>query len=601
MAIDSLKTKFGLPPKIEMKIIIAEDSKSKHRIVVSDDASPGTKHGAKELQTHLKEMTNADLPIVSDKESMGEYEIIVGNNAHLKELKLNIDFLQLGKEGFVLRTVGHHLVIAGGEPRGNMYGVYQLLDQKLGCRWFTPTISSIPKYKVLEVGPLNETIAPLLAYRSTSWTPTGNQLFCARCRINYGQSGLAQEYGGETVWAPGYGVHTFNKLVPPEKYAASHPEYYSQIEGTRLTSGRTQLCCTNEEVVKIVTDRVRELFREHSEAQIISVSQNDWGAYCTCPECAALDEKEGTHAAQVLYLVNRVAAGIEPEFPDKQVETLAYQWTRHPPRTMKPCPNVVIRLCTIECSFSTPMVQGKTEQNARFREDIVGWAEISPTLWMWDYTTNYRNYLQPLANWRIFRDNLQFYTRNKVRGIYEQGNRNSPGAEDELKTYLLGRYMWNPSYDEDKAINEFCEGVYEPAAPHVLKYLDLMAAEAAKGSMRIFDNFNAEYLNPAVMAKANACWDEAAKAVEGNPELEKRVLAGRLPVDYVYVMQNQEEVDGLLKESKCGQIDPDYLPRLKQFLTAAKLRKVTSYREGSNNFTQIREPLEQLQKQLEAV
>jgi len=245
------------------------------------------------------------------------------------------------------------------------------------------------------------------------------------------------------------------------------------------------------------------------------------------------------------------------------------------------------------------MVQGKTEQNAKFKEDIVRWAEISPTLWMWDYTTNYRNYLQPIANWCILDDNLQFYTQNKVRGIYEQGNRNSPGAEDELKTYLLGRYMWNPYYEEEKAINEFCEGVYGPAAPDVLKYLNLMAAEAAKGSMRIFESYNAEYLNPEVIAKANAFWDEASKAVEGNPELEKRVLAGRLPVDYVYVMQNREKIEGLLKEGKYEHIDPDYLPRLQRFLTAAKLRRITSYREGSNNFPEIREPLEQLRKQLE--
>ena len=582
-------------------MLIAENGKSKYKIVTAGDASSATKHAARELNLHLKEMTGADFLFVSDKEPMSEYEIIIGNNAHLKRLNLEIDFEKLGKEGFVLRTIDSYLIIAGGEQQGNMYGVYQLLDQHLGCRWFTPTISKIPKYNVLEIEQLNETIIPILEYRSTSWTPTGNQLFCARCRVNYGQSGLAEEYGGEQVWVPGYSVHTFNSFVPPEKYAESHPEYYSEIEGERLTSGRTQLCCTNEEVIKITSECVKELFREHPEAQIISVSQNDWGGYCTCQKCVDLDEKEGTNAAQVLYLVNRVAEEVENQFPEKKVETLAYQWTRHPPKTMKPRKNVVIRLCTIECSFSTPMVQGKTEQNAKFKEDIVGWAGISPTLWMWDYTTNYRNYLQPMANWRILDDNLQFYTQNKVRGIYEQGNRNSPGAEDELKTYLLGRYMWNPDYDENKAINEFCEGVYGPAATHVLKYLDLMAAEASKESMRIFDSYDTGYLRREVIDQANDYWDEAAKAVEGNPELENRVLASRLPVDYVYLMQNREKVENLLNEENYEKIDPNYLPRLKRFLAAANLRQVTSYREGSNNFPSIREPLEDLQERLRRV
>lgn len=176
-------------------MLIAEDGKSKYRIVIADDASSATKHGAEELKMHFKEMTGADLPIISDTERMGEDEIILGDNSHLKQLNLDIDFGKLGKESFVLRTVDSYLVIAGGEQRGNMYGVYQLLDQKLGCRWFTPTISKIPQYKVLQIGSLNETITPILEYRSTSWTLTGNQLFCARCRVNYGQGGLAQEYG----------------------------------------------------------------------------------------------------------------------------------------------------------------------------------------------------------------------------------------------------------------------------------------------------------------------------------------------------------------------------------------------------------------------
>ena len=64
------------------------------------------------------------------------------------------------------------------------------------------------------------------------------------------------------------------------------------------------------------------------EAFVFSVSQNDWDNYCECDKCQALAKPEDSQMAPVLQLVNRVAEAVEKEFPDKAVETLAYQWTR---------------------------------------------------------------------------------------------------------------------------------------------------------------------------------------------------------------------------------------------------------------------------------
>ena len=124
---------------------MAENGQSAYRIVVADDASPSTKHGAEELQKFLKEITGVKLPIISDRQPPGPKEIILGDNAHLRTLGLTIDVPRLGNEGYVIRTVGDRLVIAGGQLRGNMYGVYGFLEDHLGCRWFAPGVSRIPK------------------------------------------------------------------------------------------------------------------------------------------------------------------------------------------------------------------------------------------------------------------------------------------------------------------------------------------------------------------------------------------------------------------------------------------------------------------------
>ena len=46
-----------------------------------------------------------------------------------------------------------------------------------------------------------------------------------------------------------------------------------------------------------------------------------------------------------------VAEAIEKDSPNVRIDTLAYQYTRKPPRTIRPRANVIIRLCSIECCF----------------------------------------------------------------------------------------------------------------------------------------------------------------------------------------------------------------------------------------------------------
>ena len=64
-----------------------------------------------------------------------------------------------------VRSAGSRLVIAGGAVRGNLYGVYGFLEEQLGCRWFTPTVSRIPKTERVAIESLDVTKVPALEYR----------------------------------------------------------------------------------------------------------------------------------------------------------------------------------------------------------------------------------------------------------------------------------------------------------------------------------------------------------------------------------------------------------------------------------------------------
>ncbi|UCH35100.1 MAG: DUF4838 domain-containing protein, partial [Armatimonadota bacterium] len=486
-------------------LTISQGGKSDYVIVVGSEASPSERHAAEELQTFLKQIGGAELPIVGDDTPLAEHEIIVGDSKHLQALGADIDLDALGDEGYVLRTMGPRLVIAGARKRGTMYGVYSLLDEYLGCRWFTAGISRIPTRDPLTLPEINDRVIPHLIYREPFWREAFDGDWAARNRMNSSAARLTEEHGGKITYYQF--VHSFYPMIPPDKYFAEHPEWFSEIDGKR-TADHAQLCLTNEEMLQEAIKVVKGWIRDHPEATIFSVSQNDWGGWCTCKNCLALEEREGSHQGPILRFVNRVAEAVEEEYPHVWIDTLAYSYSRKPPRTLRPRPNVIIRLCSIECCFSHPLDGCDSKENREFMRDLRGWHKICSRdqLFVWDYATNFRNYPQPLCNIRSLRPNIRTFAGNGVIGIFEQGCYNTTGGSfAELKAYLMARFLWNQDYDYETALTEYLKGVYGPAAPVVRRYVDLLTGNAAEKNLHahIFDRTDMPYLEPEIIDQAD--------------------------------------------------------------------------------------------------
>jgi hypothetical protein len=515
-------------------LLLAEGGQSSHSIVTAADAPPPVRHAAQELQMFLQQISGAKLPIVSDRQPPTGREILVGPSARLRQIAPELDLAALGPEGYWLLTVGDRLVIAGGPPRGTLYGVYGLLEDHLGCRWFTPEVSRIPACARLAIGPLRERRVPVLEYREPYTRDCFDGDWCARNRVNSSAASLEAKHGGKIRFADGFFVHTFNRLVPPEKYFDRHPEYFSLVGGKRLRQ-ETQLCTTSPEVVRLCSEAIRRAMREQPEATVFSVSQNDCGNYCQCERCQALARAEGSQIAPVLALVNRVAESIEREFPGRSIETLAYQWTRHAPRTLRPRPNVIVRLCSIECCFSHPLATCDSAANRAFREDAAAWAKVADRLWVWDYVTDFSHYLLPFPNQRVRRENIRFFVRHNVRGIFEQDTYDTPGSElAALGGYVTAKFLWNPDYDEQTAFREFLSGYYGRADEPIRRYLDLLHDRVARENIHvaIWAGPESPHLADDLLLTANGLWQEAQSRVADQPEVQRRVQIARMSVDY---------------------------------------------------------------------
>jgi len=585
-------------------LLIAEGGQSPYQIVIPQSASPSERRAADELQMFLEEICGARLPIVSDEEPPQEHEILLGSNAHLEATGNEIDLEGLGEEGFVIRTSPPHLIIAGGRRRGTMYGVYAFLEEHLGCRWFTPVVSHIPHVPHLEVGPIDERQVPILEYRDAFFLEARDPDWAARNRLN-GTWSLAEEHGGRVAFYP-FG-HSFWALIPPEKHFESHPEWFSLVDGERTLKGRykrTQLCLTNEEMIQEAIRTVKEWIRDHPEAKIISVSQNDGpGGWCECENCAALEKREGgAHSAPIIYFVNRIAQAIAEEHPDILIDTFAYSYSRKAPRSLKPLPNVVIRLTTGACC-SHAIGDEKCTLNADLREAINDWFRLTNRIYIWDYIVNFRQYLMPFPNLHVIGPNIRFLVERGVRGIFEQGSGDVLTSDmAPLKAYLVAKLLWNPGYDEEKAIEEFLEAYYGAAATAMGKYLDVLRRHV-EGSdyhslhVRPFEpSVFPSYLSAEVLAKAALLLDEAEALVAGDPERLLRVRTAGLSVDYVRLRMAAGVMATLRPKEANLPVKEWYESAIEEFLATTEEAGVKHWRESSRPESSLKELRERLEE-----
>jgi hypothetical protein len=514
-------------------ITLAERGRAKCPILIQTGATAAERHAAEELRQHLQTITGAPFEIrEANPNALPPAAILIGPGEVARKLFPQVEWERLGAEEVVMRTRDGYLLLAGGRPRGTLYAVYRFLHTYCGVRWWTPWASTIPRRRTLRVPPLNVNEQPAFEYREPFWYHAFDGDWAARNYYNGHHARLDEARGGKIQYI-GF-VHTFYALVPPQEYFEKHPEWFSLIDGKRQWE-RAQLCTTNPELRAFLVERVRQWLQANPQASIISISQNDWTGACQCDRCRALDEREGTHAASVLDMVNYIAEQLEREFPDVAFDTLAYWYTRRAPKSLRPRPNVIVRLCSIECNFAQPL---EHPSNEAFARDIRDWSRLTNRLYVWDYTTNFAHYIMPHPNWFSLGPNVRFFHRHGVRGLFEQGAYQSFGAEmAELRAWVLAQLLWNPYQDDQKLIDEFLQGYYGKAARYIREYLNLMHDAAKDFYMGCFTSPDkAPYLRYEVLARAESLWEKAERAVQADPDLRWRVQIARLPLWYAWLV-----------------------------------------------------------------
>lgn len=514
-------------------------------IVIPENAHELERKAANQLQTYLNKIGEAEISM--GKKTENQVNIFVRKNPEIDEYQV------------AYYTKNGDLYIEGGSPKSTLYAVYSFLEKELDCRFYSPSVEKTPRVERISIPlDLNYTYTPEITTRTV------------HSRLFYENPDFADKqkvtYEAFPSYVPIARVHTFHRFMPEEEFYDTHPEYYALRNGKRLT---TQLCLTNEAVFNIVKDSVASQFARYPEAEIISVSQDDNTQYCQCDRCEAIHTREGSPAGSMIAFVNRIA----DEFPEKQISTLAYQYTRKAPKYLIPKENVLITLCSIECDRSAPIDEKCTD----FSNDLREWSALSDNIRIWDYTTQFTNFFAPFPNLQTLKPNIELFRDNSAKWIFEQHS-NQPSELFELRSYLTAQLLWQPDADAEEIMNDFLTGYYEEAAPFIEEYISTVHEELKKDSTFFLFLYGdpsqgfESFLSKEKLANYDSLYEAAAKAVFDQEELIDRVEVARLSVDFAQLEFAKRDLGTAIKDQAVDQ-------RLARFERTTQKANITAMNE----------------------
>lgn len=512
------------------EIQIVTDNKTNYKIIISKLASQWDSLAAKELQKYIFEISNAEIPIENEFASPSNFEIVIGKSNR----SAKIDVSQIQYDGFIIQSEGNKLFLLGGEEKSTLNAVYTFLEKFLGCRMYSSTVKKIPKQNSIILQAISLQENPVFNYREVHYSEAFNN--------EYSHWHKLVNREDKNIW--GMFVHTFQTLMPAEKYFTEHPEYFALRGNIRVPE---EPCLSNPEVYKIMSAELRKRIQEKPDALIWSVSQNDNDAYCQCNECRKIDEYEGSPSGSIINFVNKFAR----EFPDKIISTLAYRYSRKAPKFVKPEKNVNIMLCTIECFRTKPIEDDSS--NSSFVDDLSAWSKITNDIFLWDYVVQFSNFISPFPNFQVLQPNIKLFAKYGVKMMFQQGSGRTSGTEfGELRTYLISKLLWNPNINFDSIMNDFLNGFYDAAGKYLKEYIVLMQNELISSNHNLWIYSNPieqmnSFLRPDLIDKYNEILDKAEQSVINLPEVLERVKIARTPLMYAMLEQSK-----ILNDSKRG-------------------------------------------------
>ena len=609
----------------EKVMTLTENGQAKATIVVAADAPYKNQLAAKELKHFLDRISGADFVIKTDDQKVSGPKILVGQSRYTAKMKLDIPSGQSYeeiKEGFLVKTVGSDLVLAGnddgwklatsrgGRPskrkgadpkrpwdlnfgkayKGTLFAVYAFLEQ-LGCRWYMPGKLGevVPTAKDITIGKLDIFERPGFLMRGYWLTPRNNQAaneldaFFHRNRFLEFSAGFSN--------AEDSSIHRFITNSMFEK----HPEYFGLLPDGKGRDIKV-ICMTNPEVEEILVKKIREFFKKNPDITYVGFAPHDGMFICYCPNCLAANGnirkqdgvvKQGKPSVSGSYyrLISNVAARIKDEFPDKIVSASIYCGRIYtPPTEFKFADNVGGHLALLEYSLVKPIDHPDNWQSQQIAAMFKSWKR---RLDKFIYRPYYPNFMFSLTlpipqMHNIIRD-VKFLAQPQNKPLGMRWECRQIWNLHFLNIYMLGKMLWNPAGDGEKLLDEAYAKLYGPAAAPVKKFYTALENAVRNFTVNTHEEeLIPEFYNYKFISSLMPLIDKAEKLAAncGDEGIKLRMKMLRITADHLHTYSEMRDV----RERNCDYAGAAKLAQKMQKLEAEMMKlSICSFSAGDYN------------------
>ncbi|MGI2295327.1 DUF4838 domain-containing protein [Paenibacillus sp. GXUN7292] len=449
------------PPEEELTIV--NQGQSNAVIIVEDDAAPEALEAAAALEGYIKKATGATIPVMTandfslqENDFTGQTRINVDHYTAKEASHIETALEGLDDQGFVIRPHEDTITIIGPTAFGTRNGAYDFLERYADIRWLMPGPEGvdIPQSADLLV-PMIEVIEdPVFAHRLISAGLDSDEWW----KANKLQLGTARTVRFQ---------ENLYTLFPPEKFLATHPEFYPVGSNPKPGDKYSyQPCFTAAGSVDAAVQGIIDYFAANPTATSFSLGINDNINFCeTDPNHpyypGVLNSIGFVNMSEIYYAwVNEVVEQVLEVYPDKWFGLLAYYNVMDPP-SFPVHPRVVPFITKDRMAWMDDDIRAAGHQQM---ED---WQAKAEQIGWYDYMYG-TLYVLPRVYPHLMAETLQYAAQNNVYGHYNEMYHN---AGDGPKAWLNAKLMWNPDQDVDVLLQEWYERTVGPEAAEDLAAL----------------------------------------------------------------------------------------------------------------------------------
>ncbi|WP_417363394.1 DUF4838 domain-containing protein [Galbibacter sp.] len=245
------------------------------------------------------------------------------------------------------------------------------------------------------------------------------------------------------------------------KVLVEDPAIYARVDGA---SNKQQYCFSSLALYGQLKQYIGEQFGDgRKKPYWFMIAPNDNDLVCLCEQCLELGNTNQSATPAVGYLVNKLAN----EYPEHHFFTLAYRTTQKAPQDTWVA-NTGVFFTTID------LPKGITLEGVpkfyKWKKELGDWREMASQIYLWDYISNFDDYLSPLPILKGFQLQLASYKKAGVNGMFLNGSGYDYSPFDDVKTYVLSALMIDKDVDVEILVSRYLDKFYPKSSQLLINY-----------------------------------------------------------------------------------------------------------------------------------